>query len=98
MTVLDVKSGKLLGSAESGDGVDIIAYNPKLAHVYLPGADSATMAIVGISDAGAATVLKTVTTAKGAHCAAADDRDQVYVCDPVGGRILKFKDPPAAAK
>jgi hypothetical protein len=34
---------------------------------------------------------------KGAHCATADDRGQVYVCDPENGQILLFKDslPPA---
>jgi hypothetical protein len=28
----------------------------------------------------------------GAHCVTADDREQVYVCDPVHGQILVFKD------
>jgi hypothetical protein len=90
--VLDLASGAILGHASSGDGVDIIAYDPHLAHVYLPGAKSATMAVIGISPKGAATVLGTVTTAKYAHCAAADDRDNVYVCDPVRGRLLVFHD------
>jgi hypothetical protein len=62
--------------------VDVIAYDQKLAHVYLPGADSGTIAIVGISSQGAATVLKTAETVEGAHCATVDDRDQVYVCGP----------------
>ncbi len=92
LAVLDSNTGKTLGRAYSGDGVDIIAYNAKLGHVYLPGAESATMAIVGLSPAGSATVLKMVRTAKGAHCATADTRDQVYVCDPVHGQILVFKD------
>ena len=60
--------------------------------MYLPGADSGTIAIVGISSHGAPTVLKTADTVEGAHCATADDRDQVYVCDPVHGKILVFKD------
>jgi hypothetical protein len=54
------------------------------------------MAIVGISSKGVATVLATVKTAEGAHCAAADDRDQVYVCDPAKGRVLIIKDAAAA--
>jgi DNA-binding beta-propeller fold protein YncE len=95
--VLELGAGKVVGGASSGDGVDIIAYNPRLSHAYLPGAKSATMAIVGISPAGAARLLGTVATAKYAHCAAADDRDNVYVCDPVRGRLLVFHDsyPPA---
>lgn len=92
VTILDLATGGVLGSASSGRGVDIIAYNQRLAHLYLPGAKSATMAIVGISQTGAATVLKTVETTQGAHCATADNRDQVYVCDPAGGRILVFND------
>lgn len=92
LTVLDINTGALLGSASSGDGVDIIAYNPQLAHAYLPGEESATMAIIGISAKGSATVLETVTTAEGAHCVAADDRGNAYVCDPNGGRLLIIKD------
>jgi DNA-binding beta-propeller fold protein YncE len=96
--VVDLKSGKVVGAASSGNGVDIIAYDPRLGHAYLPGAKSATMAVVGISRAGAASVLATVATAKYAHCAAADDRDNVYVCDPVRGRLLIFHDSYPASK
>jgi len=92
LNVLDLNTGTQLGSASSGSGVDIIAYNSHLAHAYLPGEESATMAIIGISGNGAATALATVKTAEGAHCAAADDRDQVYVCDPANGRVLIIKD------
>ena len=92
LTVLDLNTGAQLGSASSGSGVDIIAYNPHLAHAYLPGEQSGTMAIIGISTKGAATVLGTAKTAEGAHCAASDDRDNAYVCDPTGGRLLIMKD------
>jgi hypothetical protein len=92
LTVLDLSTGAQLGSASSGSGVDIIAYNPQAAHAYLPGEESATMAIIGISAKGAATVLETVRTAEGAHCVAADDRGNAYVCDPKGGRLLIIKD------
>jgi DNA-binding beta-propeller fold protein YncE len=98
LQVLDLASGKVLGHASSGTGVDIIAYNPRLAHAYLPGAKSATMAFIGISPAGQATVLGTVATARYAHCAAADERANVYVCDPVRGRLLVFHDAYPASK
>jgi hypothetical protein len=90
LSVLDLSTGAQLGQASSGDGVDIIAYNQRLAHAYLPSEESATMAIIGISAKGAATVLRTAKTS--AHCAASDDRDNVYVCDPNGGRLLIMKD------
>ena len=96
LSVLDSNTGKILGIASSGDGVDIIAYNPKLERIYLPGEESATMAIVGISATGSAVVLRTVRTVKGAHCAAADDRNHVYICDPSHGRLLVFEDAPRA--
>ncbi len=92
LKVLDLNTGAQLGSASSGSGVDIIAYNSHLAHAYLPGEESATMAIIGISTKGAATVLATVKTDESAHCVAADDRDNAYVCDPNGGRLLIMKD------
>ena len=97
LNVLDLNTGAQVGSASSGSGVDIIAYNSHLAHAYLPGEESATMPIVGISAKGAATILATVKTAEGAHCATADDRDQVYVCDPAKGRVLIIKDAVAAS-
>ena len=92
VSVLDLKDGKRLGEASSGSGVDIVAYNPTLAHVYLPGEESATMAIIAISPEGKPSVLGTVKTADGAHCVAADDHNNVYVCDPSAGRLLIMKD------
>jgi DNA-binding beta-propeller fold protein YncE len=92
LSVLDLKNGKLLGKTSSGSGMDVIAYDQKLAHVYLPGADSGTMAIIGISSNGVPVVLRTINTVEGAHCATSDDRNQVYVCDPEHGKILVFKD------
>ena len=82
LTVLDTKSGKIVGHASVGTGVDVIGYNQNLADVYLPGADSGTIAVVGVSTTGAARALKTTATVEGAHCVTADDRDQVHVCDP----------------
>jgi len=90
---LDVAhDGKVLGTATSGNGVDIIAYAPGLKHLYLPGGDSATMAILSVADSGALKVLRTVPTAADAHCVAADATGGVYVCDPKQGRLLVFKD------
>jgi len=94
LTVLDIKDGRKLGEASSGSGVDIIAYDPKLAHAYLPGAESATMAVIGISADGSAKVLRSVPAAKGSHCVVADDRANAYICDPRRGRLLIFHDAP----
>ncbi|MGH7781221.1 MAG: YncE family protein [Candidatus Binataceae bacterium] len=92
LSVLDLAAGAQVAQASSGNGVDIIAYNPQLAHAYLPGAETATMAVIGITAKGAATVIGTVKTVKRSHCVAADDRGNAYVCDPSAGRLLVFKD------
>jgi hypothetical protein len=90
--VLDVGTGKQLSSARSGSGVDVIDYDPKLSHLYLPGSKSATMAVLGVSSAGKLSVLGTKSTAPGAHCVAADGNGNVFVCDPKKGRLLVFRD------
>jgi len=91
---LDVAhGGKPLGSAATGKGVDIIAYSPSLAHVYVPGGDSATLTILGVTPAGKLDVLGSVAVAAGAHCVTADDVGHAYVCDPQRGALLVVTDP-----
>jgi DNA-binding beta-propeller fold protein YncE len=90
--VLDVRNGSVLSTLKAGSGVDIIAYDQHLSHLYLPGGTSETMAILGVSKAGKLSLLATVKTARGAHCAAADDHHQVWVCDPDYGRLLLVND------
>ena len=92
--VLDVtRRGAVRGSLRVGAGVDVIDYSPSLAHLYLPGSDSGTMAIVGVSRGGVLSLLGTVKTAPSAHCVAADARGQAWVCDPEHGRLLRVRDP-----
>jgi DNA-binding beta-propeller fold protein YncE len=99
LEVLSLKDGHHLGEVSAGDGVDIIAYAPSLHHAYLPGAASATMAVVGISSSGKADVLATVPTAKGSHCVTVDDINNAYICDPQNGQLLIFHDSiPATSK
>ena len=76
-----------------GSGVDVIAYNPALSHLYLPGAKSATMAIMKVTNEGVLSQLGVVETAPDAHCAAADDLGGIWICDPDQGRLLFLKDP-----
>jgi hypothetical protein len=92
-TALDVAhDGRLLGKVKSGSGVDIIAYDAKRAHLYLPGDESATMAIIGVSPKGELTVLRTVPTVKDAHCVTTDEQGHAYVCDPHKGQLLIVDD------
>jgi len=90
---LDVAhDGRPLGTAKTGGGVDIIAYGERPAHLYVPGGYSQTMTIIAIHAGGEMKVLGTVKTAPEAHCVAADDLGNVYVCDPHKGRLLVYAD------
>jgi len=75
-----------------GAGVDIVAWNPALRHLYVPAGKTGQMAIAGVSAEGKLTLLGTVATAQGAHCAVADDHRQVWICDPKAGRLLVVRD------
>ncbi|MEO8551357.1 MAG: hypothetical protein ABI678_15345, partial [Kofleriaceae bacterium] len=97
--VVDViHDGKQLGSAATGKGVDIIAYDPKLAHLYVPGGDSATLTILGVSASGQLTLLGRVAVAADSHCVAVDELGHAYVCDPKHGSILVVTDPFPASR
>jgi hypothetical protein len=93
-TVLDVAhDGALRSTAHSGRGVDIIAYDPTRAHLYLPGDESATLAILGVGAGGALSLLGVAPTTADAHCVTTDERGHAYVCDPRRGRLLIVRDP-----
>jgi hypothetical protein len=90
--------GEVLGRASTGGGVDIIAYDARLSHLYVPGGDAADLTVVGVTGTGSLDVLGKLPTARDAHCVAADDRGNVYVCDPEKGRLLTFRDPFPASR
>jgi hypothetical protein len=96
---LDVAhGGSVAGEASTGTGVDSIAYSPTLRHLYAPADESANVTIVGVGARGELQALGAVAAAPEAHCAAADDRGNVYVCDPRNGRLLVFHDPYPASR
>src|SRR5438552_5071520 len=67
--------GKVIATASSGSGVDIIDYDPARRHLDFPGARSATMRIFSVAGNGALTPLTTTRTSKGAHCVTTDGKD-----------------------
>ncbi|MEP6864793.1 MAG: hypothetical protein ABJE66_29505 [Deltaproteobacteria bacterium] len=85
--------GKQVGSADTGKGVDIIAYDPTLAHLYVPGGDSATLTVIGVATRGKLSVLGSIAVAGDSHCVAVDDEKHAYVCDPKGGALFVVTDP-----
>lgn len=98
-TALDLAhDGKVVSTVDTGKGVDIVAYNPTLAHLYVPGGDSATLTIIGVATSGKLSVLGSVAAAADSHCVAVDDANHAYVCDPKSGALLVVTDPFAASK
>lgn len=92
VTLAPAANGRVIGSAMAGAGVDIISYNQKLHHLYVPGARAATLTIFDVSDAGALRPIAVYRTAKGAHCVTNDAAGHVFVCDPAAGTILEMDD------
>ena len=93
VTALDVSAGgRLLGRTSVGAGVDVIDFDPALAHVYAPSGKTSTLSILGVSRTGELRLLATLPAASGSHCVVADRRGSVYVCDPKAGRLLVYRD------
>jgi hypothetical protein len=93
VAALDVANkGAMLGTIAVGAGIDEIAYDSARARLYAPGASVGTMAVIGVSTAGALTSIGTIPTVMGAHCVAVDNNATTYVCDPPRGQILVLKD------
>jgi hypothetical protein len=91
--VLDLAhGGAITDRFRFGAGTDIVAYSLSLHHLYVPASKTGQMAVVRVTHDGKLSLLGTVTTAEGAHCAAADDRGQVWLCDPKAGRLLVVRD------
>lgn len=84
--------GKVLGHAVTGAGVDIIAWNPHLRHIYAPGAHSATLTVLRMDAKGKLTKVAEVPAAPHAHCVATDGQRHAYVCAPGAGAILVYTD------
>lgn len=84
--------GEIIAHAKAGAGVDIISYSPRLHHLYVPGARSATLTVFAVSSSGALKPLATYPTAEHAHCVADDNHRHVYVCNPRGGGVLEIID------
>lgn len=98
-TLLDVDhGGRMLGRISVPPGIDVIAYAPALRRLYLASARRGVLTVVAVAPGGSMRAVARGHTAAGAHCAATDGRGRVWVCDPHGGRLLRFDDPAAAPR
>lgn len=86
------QNGGVVGTASTGSGVDIIAYDPRLRHLYVPGGTSATLTVLNVGKAGQLGFVAKYPIARHAHCVATDGKGNVYICDPGKGRLLVVRD------
>ena len=85
-------AGAKLGQIMRSTDLDIISFSASLHHLYVPGGTSADLAIVGISAAGAPSLLGTVRAAQGSKGVTSDDQGNAWVADQARGRLLKVVD------
>lgn len=86
------RNGLVVAQAKTGKGVDIIAWNPRLQHLYVPAARSGTLTVLALTAKGLLLHKAVLKAARGSHCVATDGNHQAYVCDPLHGRILVYHD------
>ena len=95
--VLDLTTGKVVGEAKCGGGIDIISYSPELGHLYVPSSEQKLLIVFGVSPKGALTRLGTFPGTADSHCVAAAGK--VFFCDPAHGRLMAATDSyPASAR
>ncbi len=92
VTLAPAERGRVLANAPAGAGIDIISFSPRLHHLYVPGAGSATLTIFDVSPSGALKPLAVYKTANRAHFVTDDNAGHVFVCDPGAGDLLKIGD------
>lgn len=93
-TSVDATAGAILSTLAVSGGLDVIAYSPKLDHLYLNGSTVGELTVAAVADDGILTELGTVTTAPsaGSSCVAGDAYASVWVCDSNAGQLLKITD------
>ncbi len=87
--VLDAgKDGALVGTLETGAGVDNLDYVEQTRLLYVAAARAARVTVARVTDAGALTVVATAPTAEGARNAVVDAGGNVYLVDPGRAHLL----------
>ncbi len=84
--------GFQVASQNFGGNLDAVAYNPRLHHVYLPSSVSGVVAIFQLQQKTSLRLLGTADTDINARCVAADDANNIWVCDPNNGQIFIIQD------
>ena len=86
---LDVaKDGAILGSLDTGEGVDDFDYVPGSRTLYVAAAKAGTLTVASVAANGALTSLAVVPTQQGARNGVADARGTVYLARGKSGELL----------
>ena len=92
--VLDgAHEGSLLGSLDTGAGVDNIEYLDVGKLLFVASAKASRLTLARLSDRGEPLIVATGVTAEGARNAVADSKGNAYVVDPRAARLLAFTMP-----
>jgi DNA-binding beta-propeller fold protein YncE len=92
-TVVDVATGKLLSTADTGPDVDSIGYSAPLGHLYVPAGGSADLSILNVGADGKLAPLGKVPTATDAHTAAFDPATRcIFIGAPEHGAVIVIRD------
>ncbi|HSS37625.1 MAG TPA: hypothetical protein VLT58_02535 [Polyangia bacterium] len=93
-TVVDLASGHVVSTAETGPDVDSIAFSSTLGHLYVPSGGRAELSIFEVAGKGKLTLLGRAPTGADAHTAAFDPAtSSVFVGTPEHGVVLVIRDP-----
>lgn len=87
-------NGAVLGSIETGSGLDNIDYLPSRHMLFAAAADAARLTVARVDDHGRLKKVAVWPTEKGARGVVVDPKGSAFVMDPYGGRILKFTPQP----
>jgi hypothetical protein len=90
--------GKLVGSVDTGDGVDDLDYSAARHELYVGAARAATLTIATVDAKGGLTVAALIATAPGARNGVADASGAVYLAHGPGGDLVVASPPAKAAK
>jgi len=86
------QDNKEISNLATDPGADVISYNTKLSHLYLTSSKNATLSVLGVSAQGQLSVLGQAQADIKSHCVVGDDQDNIWVCDPPKGQLLRYKD------
>ena len=98
VAALDPNDGHVVGEDWSVSGADVIDWSPSRRHLYVAGAISGDLAIIGVSSRGEMGLFAIEEGAIYAHCVTTDDAGHVFVCDMRQGRLLVDDDSFAAVR